>query len=72
MKFILLSFIKFYQLFISPILVQVFGTRCRYSLSCSEYAKQTIAKEGVIKGSVKSIKRLMSCQPYAKIKYEYS
>lgn len=72
MKFILVSFIKIYQLLISPIFTQVFGIQCRYSLTCSEYAKQTIAKEGAIKGSLKTIKRIVSCQPFSKIRYEYS
>jgi len=72
MKYILISFIKIYQILISPIMAQIFGAECRYPLSCSEFALYVIAKDGVIIGSLKAVKRLASCQPFSKIKYEYS
>jgi Uncharacterized conserved protein len=36
---------------------------CRYSPSCSEYAKIAILKHGVIWGSAKSIHRILRCRP---------
>lgn len=72
MKHILISFIKIYQMLISPIMTQVFGARCRYPLSCSEYAKKEISKNGALLGSIKAFERITSCQPFGKIKHEYS
>ena len=42
-----LAIIKFYQNFISPLL----PSTCRYTPTCSEYAKQSLVKHGLIKGS---------------------
>ena len=49
--FFLLSTIKFYQFFISPIL----GQNCRYLPTCSEYTIQAIKKFGLIKGTSLSL-----------------
>src|SRR3989338_6046797 len=38
---------------------------CRYSPSCSEYAKQALIRHGVVKGLFLSIKRVLRCNPYA-------
>ncbi|MBU1092625.1 membrane protein insertion efficiency factor YidD [Patescibacteria group bacterium] len=37
---------------------------CRFSPSCSEYAYETIQKNGLIKGGWLAIKRLLRCHPY--------
>ncbi len=66
MKQILLTLLSFYQTIISPIKSQLLGTNfCRYSVSCSAYARETIQKEGVIKGGQKSLARLAHCHPFA-------
>jgi putative membrane protein insertion efficiency factor len=54
-----LAIIKFYQNFISPLL----PSTCRYTPTCSEYAKQSLVKHGLIKGSFISIKRIIKCNP---------
>jgi putative membrane protein insertion efficiency factor len=54
-----LVIIKFYQNFISPLL----PSTCRYTPTCSEYAKQSLVKHGLIKGSFISIKRIIKCNP---------
>jgi putative component of membrane protein insertase Oxa1/YidC/SpoIIIJ protein YidD len=68
MKFFLITIITAYQI-ISPVLKSLLGIRkaCRYSLSCSSYAKIHIEKYGIIKGGMLSLKRLLSCQPSGKI-----
>ena len=38
---------------------------CRFTPSCSEYAKQAIAKYGFLKGTLKAAKRLLLCQPFS-------
>jgi len=71
MKFISLLLIKTYQLFASPVIEQVFNVHCRYSLTCSEYAKKQIEKKGVLKGGLSALKRVASCQPFGN-KYVYN
>lgn len=68
MKQIVLLFLTFYKKIISPLLHQALGTThaCRYSPTCSEYAKIHITQEGIVIGGIKSLARLMYCQPFAK------
>lgn len=61
MRFILLSIIKCYRFFISPLL----GSNCRFYPSCSSYAIEAIQRHGVIFGSVLTIKRLLKCHPFS-------
>jgi len=58
--------IKFYQTFISVILKNILGVNkmCRFSPTCSEYAKRTISKEGLFNGVKKSTMRILRCQPF--------
>ena len=58
-KFILIKIIKFYKLFISPYL----GNNCRYMPTCSEYFMESLEEYGVLKGSLKGTKRILSCHP---------
>ena len=58
-KFILIKIIKFYKLFISPYL----GNNCRYMPTCSEYFMESLEEHGVLKGSLKGTKRILSCHP---------
>jgi len=55
-----LYLIKCYQLYISPIL----PASCRFTPSCSEYAKQAITKFGFFKGSGLAIWRILRCNPF--------
>jgi uncharacterized protein len=38
---------------------------CRYYPSCSEYARQSILKQGVARGTWEAAKRLWRCHPWA-------
>jgi putative membrane protein insertion efficiency factor len=60
MKTILIFAIRLYQKFISPLL----PPSCRFYPSCSEYARQALAKFGAMKGSWLATKRLLRCHPY--------
>lgn len=53
--------IKLYQLLISP----MFGARCRYYPSCSEYAVQAIERYGILRGVVLAGWRLLRCNPWS-------
>ena len=59
-RLLLSILIRFYQIFISPLL----GTHCRYVPSCSHYALEAIQKYGSIKGSILAIKRILRCHPF--------
>ena len=37
---------------------------CRFSPTCSEYAKLTISEKGFLKGGYLSIVRVLKCQPF--------
>ena len=59
MKHLFILIIKFYKLITSPYL----GSNCRYLPTCSEYFIDSLKEYGVIKGSIKGIKRISSCHP---------
>ena len=63
---ILIFIIKFYQIFISPIL----GQNCRYLPTCSEYAVQSLRQFGFVKGLSLSIKRVSKCHPFGNDGYD--
>ena len=65
MRAFLLRLIRFYQKSISPF----FPARCRFSPTCSQYAREAIAKYGAGKGSWLAFKRLMRCNPFYKGDY---
>jgi putative membrane protein insertion efficiency factor len=56
----ILNIVKFYQIFISPVL----GKNCRFYPSCSEYAYLTIEKYGIKKGLWLGIKRILKCNQW--------
>ena len=55
----LIKLIKFYQFFLSPLL----GNNCRYLPTCSEYFIDCLNEYGVIQGTIKGTKRILSCHP---------
>lgn len=69
MKSVVIVLLSLYQQFISPLFHQLLGVKkmCRYSVSCSEYAKQVIEEYGILRGGVLAMKRLLSCQPFGQV-----
>ena len=63
---ILLSLVKAYQLFISPLLPKT----CRHLPTCSEYAIEAIKTLGPLRGSLKSILRIIKCNPLGSHGYD--
>jgi putative membrane protein insertion efficiency factor len=57
---ILLALIRFYQIAISPLI----GPNCRFTPTCSQYALETIKKDGPIKGSYRAFRRILKCHPW--------
>lgn len=58
--------IRFYQLYISPLL----GPSCRFTPTCSEYARQAILKHGPLKGLYLAVRRLLRCHPWGGSGYD--
>lgn len=65
-----LLMIFFYQKTLSPDhgLLKVFFRHgyCKYYPSCSEYAYQIIQKKGLVVGGLKTMWRIIRCNPYSK------
>jgi len=57
---ILITFVRLYQLVISPILPPT----CRYHPTCSSYAIEALQVHGPVSGAWLAIKRLLRCQPW--------
>jgi len=60
MRFLLITLIKIYKYFISPLL----GPRCRFYPSCSSYGIEAIQVHGAVKGSYLTLRRLLKCHPF--------
>lgn len=60
LNFPLVVLIRFYQLFISPLM----GKNCRYQPTCSHYMLQAIKIHGPIFGFWLGIKRVGRCHPW--------
>jgi len=54
--------IRVYRHALSPIAARV-GIRCRFTPTCSRYAEAAIARDGVVRGGWKAIKRVARCNP---------
>jgi len=57
---LLMGLIRVYQLALSP----YFGTQCRFTPTCSHYAREAIAAHGALKGSWLALRRIGRCHPY--------
>lgn len=59
---IALAAIHGYQRALSPIAVRA-GLRCRFTPTCSRYAEAVIARDGIVRGGWKTVKRIARCNP---------
>lgn len=66
MRTILISALKGYKLFVSPLL----PSACRFRPTCSEYMMDAIQKHGVFSGTWLGVKRLAKCHPFHKGGYD--
>lgn len=58
---VLVALIRVYQKVISP----MFGPRCRYYPSCSNYAVEAIRTHGAVRGSLLAGWRVLRCNPFS-------
>ncbi len=52
--------IRLYQWLISPLL----GKSCRFTPTCSCYAREALARHGLLKGGALALRRVLRCQPW--------
>ncbi len=64
MKYFLLLLILIYQKIFSTVLKNILGINkfCRFSPTCSQYAKESILKYGALKGGYLSVARIINCR----------
>ena len=67
MKKILLTGIRFYQRYLSPIKG---GYTCKFYQTCSQYAIEAFEKHGVLKGGLSAAWRILRCNPFSKGGYD--
>ena len=65
MKYILIGFIKAYQLM--PLKIH---QNCKYTPTCSNYGIEAIKEYGAFKGLVLTIYRVMRCNPFSSGGYD--
>lgn len=56
--------LNLYKGSLSFVLEVFFGKGCRFTPTCSEYAKEAVEKHGVLKGSALGVKRVLRCHPF--------
>jgi uncharacterized protein len=65
-KRLVLGALRFYKAQISPALPPA----CRYTPTCSEYAIEAVERYGALRGSAMAIRRVVSCNPFARGGYD--
>jgi putative membrane protein insertion efficiency factor len=65
-KYLFISLIKAYKIFISPL----FPPSCRHYPTCSDYAIGSFEKYGVLRGGFLAAKRILKCNPFFKGGYD--
>jgi len=63
---ILVTIIRMYQKYLSPLL----GANCRFSPTCSQYAIEAIQTHGAFKGGAYFLWRFVRCQPLCRGGYD--
>jgi len=67
MKKLLITAINIYQRTVAVVLLNLgLKGNCRFSPTCSEYAKRSISQKGILKGSYLAVARVLKCQPFYK------
>ena len=56
----LIFFVRLYQVTLRPVL----GGHCRFQPTCSDYSIVALTKYGALKGSIKTIYRIIRCNPW--------
>ena len=65
-QWVLVAMVRFYQLAISPF----FPPACRFTPSCSAYAREALTRHGACRGFFLTLKRLARCHPWGGSGYD--
>lgn len=60
MQHLLVGLIRGYQLLLSPFL----GNQCRFTPTCSQFAREAVEQHGALKGSWMAMRRVARCHPW--------
>ncbi|MBU8879857.1 membrane protein insertion efficiency factor YidD [Bacillus sp. FJAT-29790] len=60
LKKIMIGFIRFYQIVISPLKPPT----CRFYPTCSHYGLESVKRFGPLKGGWLALRRIMKCHPF--------
>lgn len=66
LKKLLISLIKFYRIYLSPMK----AVKCPYYPSCSQYGLEAVEKYGALKGGALAAYRILRCNPFSKGGYD--
>jgi len=64
MRGLIRIFIRIYQATLSPLLVAITGSGCRFEPTCSEYFLQAVETHGTMRGIWLGLKRIARCHPW--------
>jgi putative membrane protein insertion efficiency factor len=56
------ALLRGYKMVISPLL----PSACRFTPTCSEYAREAVLRHGVGRGSLLAARRLLRCHPFSR------
>jgi putative membrane protein insertion efficiency factor len=59
-RYLLAGLVRGYQIFLSPLL----PPSCRFTPSCSQYAREAIMRHGAVRGTWLAARRLVRCHPF--------
>ncbi|MGA0040138.1 MAG: membrane protein insertion efficiency factor YidD [Pirellulales bacterium] len=57
---VVIAAVRAYQVFLSPLL----GAHCRFQPTCSQYCIEAVHRYGVVRGGLKSLRRIARCHPW--------
>jgi putative membrane protein insertion efficiency factor len=60
MQRLLIGLIRIYQVALSPFV----GNQCRFTPTCSQYAREAVERHGAMKGAWMAIRRVSRCHPW--------
>jgi len=60
MQRLLIGLIRIYQVALSPFV----GNQCRFTPTCSQYAREAVERHGAMRGAWMAIKRVSRCHPW--------
>jgi putative membrane protein insertion efficiency factor len=63
LRLIAVGAIAIYRAAVSPVIHAINGPACRFEPSCSVYARDAIARYGIIRGGIMAIWRVARCNP---------